>query len=318
MAERRAAFYPKYGVNAARLHMSADGARLKGEAMEYATLGRTGRRVSRLGFGGATAGLKDYLGPFDPERAEDREPVVAAIRRALELGVTYFDTAAGYGAGASERLFGEGLADADPDAVFLATKTGVCGAGAVRRSLEASLRNLRREWIDLLQIHGGAYAAEQVDRLLADGGMVSEMERMRDEGLIRHVGFTCEAHDAQLLRLIASGRFDAVQLCYNLLFQHPCDPSRRTGCLYDAEAAGLGIVTMRSATSGTFQKWVQTVNPANAFDYTPALIQFVLSNPLVDVALVGMRSVAEVEANARLCDDLAGRIDLDALHQRYV
>ncbi|MFW6162173.1 MAG: aldo/keto reductase [Planctomycetota bacterium] len=286
--------------------------------MEYATLGRTGRRVSRLGFGGATAGLRNYLGEFDPERAEDREPVVAAIRRALDLGVTYFDTAAGYGAGASERLFGEGLADADPEAIFLATKAGVCDADGVRRSLEASLRNLRREWIDLLQVHGSAYAPEQCDAILADGGMLAAMERMRDQGLVRWLGFTSEAQNPGLYRLIASGRFDVMQVCYNLIYQHPCDPSRGTGCLYDAEAAGLGIVTMRSATSGIFQKWVQTVNPANAFDYTPALIQFVLSNPLVDVALVGMRAVAEVEANARLADDRDGRIDLDALHQRYV
>ena len=75
---------------------------------------------------------------------------------------------------------------------------------------------------------------------------------------------------------------------------------------------------MRSLTSGTVQRWIQTANPANTFDYTPALLQFQLSNPLVDVALVGMRSVFEVEANARLCDDLAGRIDLDELHRRYV
>ena len=160
--------------------------------MEYAILGDTRRRVSRLGFGGATAGLKNYLGDFDPDRDEDRQPVVAAIRRALELGVTFFDTAAGYGAGRSERIFGEGLADAGPDAIFLATKAGPCDADGVRRSLEASLRNLRRDSIDLLQIHGGSYSPEQADALLADGGMLSEMERMRDEGLVRCLGFTAE------------------------------------------------------------------------------------------------------------------------------
>ena len=75
---------------------------------------------------------------------------------------------------------------------------------------------------------------------------------------------------------------------------------------------------MRSTTSGTLQKWVRMVNPVNTFDYTPALIQFQLSNPLVDVALVGMRTVAEVEANVALVCDPSGRIDLDELHQRYV
>jgi hypothetical protein len=60
------------------------------------------------------------------------------------------------------------------------------------------------------------------------------------------------------------------------------------------------------------------VNPANTFDYTPALIQFVLSNPLVDVALVGMRDAATVEANVRIWRDVVNRIDLTALHARYV
>lgn len=286
--------------------------------MEYAMLGSTGREVSRLGFGGATAGLKNYLGEYDPDLPADREAVVAAIRRALELGVTFFDTAAGYGAGRSERIFGEGLADAEPDAIFLATKAGPCDADGVRRSLEASLRNLRRDSIGLLQIHGGSYSTEQVDAILADGGMLSEMERMRDEGLIHFLGFTAENQNEGLYRLLRCGRFDAVQLCYNLLFQHPCDPSRGTGSLYAAEDHGLGIVTMRSLTSGTLQRWIQMANPANTFDYTPALLQFQLSNPLVDIALVGMRSAAEVEANVRLCDDMAGRIDLDELHRRYV
>jgi predicted aldo/keto reductase-like oxidoreductase len=80
----------------------------------------------------------------------------------------------------------------------------------------------------------------------------------------------------------------------------------------------MGIATMRAPTSGTFQRWIQMVNPENTFDYTPALIQFVLSNPLVDVALVGMRSPELVVQNAKIVDDLAGRVDIDEVHRRYV
>jgi uncharacterized protein len=109
-----------------------------------------------------------------------------------------------------------------------------------------------------------------------------------------------------------------IQLCYNFAYQHPYDPNRPFGSLIEAKRRGMAIVTMRTATSGLLQRWVQMVNPANRFDYTEALIQFVLSNPLVDVALVGMRSVAEVEANVRIWRDVAHRIDLFALHARYV
>lgn len=80
----------------------------------------------------------------------------------------------------------------------------------------------------------------------------------------------------------------------------------------------MGVVTMRSVTSGLFQRWVQWVNPANTFDYTPALLHFVLSNPLVDVALVGMRDAATVEANVRIAENLEGRIDVADLHEKYV
>lgn len=80
----------------------------------------------------------------------------------------------------------------------------------------------------------------------------------------------------------------------------------------------MGIATMRAPTSGIFQKWIRMVNPENTFDYTRALIQFVLSNPYVDVALVGMRTVERVIENVDICNDKKGRIDLNELHERYV
>jgi predicted aldo/keto reductase-like oxidoreductase len=286
--------------------------------MEYTTLGRTGRKVSRLGFGGATAGLKNYLKSFDPSSEEDRAPIVGAIRRALELGVNYFDTAAGYGEGASERIFGEALEGVAPDSIFLATKFGIWKETDVRRSLEESLRNLRRDQVDLLQIHGTAYTDEQAERVLRKGGYLDQLERLRDEGLIRWIGFTVEAVNEPCCRFIKSGRFDVIQILYNLIFQHPFDPGWKSGALYDAEAQKMGIATMRTPTSNIFQRWVQMVNPANTFDYTPALIQFVLSNPLVDVALIGMRSAKRVEDNVRIAEDLAGRIDIPKLFARYV
>jgi hypothetical protein len=283
--------------------------------MECTTLGRTGVEVSRLGFGGAPAGLTDYLGAYSPADAAQRRQVIAALRRALDLGVTYFDTAPAYGDGASEAIFGEALADA-PD-VFLATKI-VPDAADARASVEGSLRRLRRDTLDLVQLHGSSYSPALADALLAPGGLLAQLERLRDEGLIRFLGFTTEDQNAAVYRFLRTGRFDVVQLCYNLLFQHPAEQTRPFGSMFEAEAQGAGVVAMRTVTSGLFQRWVQRVNPANTFDYTPALLQFVLSNPLVDVALVGMRDPAIVEANVRICEDREGRIDLQQLHEKYV
>lgn len=284
--------------------------------MQYRTLGTTGITVSRIGFGGAPAGLSNYLATYDAESEDNREQVLAAIARALDLGVTYFDTAPGYGQGISETLFGEGLSG-HPE-VFLASKVMVQEGSLLRRSVEESLHRLRRDSIDLLQLHGGSYSDAMVDQILRPGGTLDTMRQLQSEGLIGLIGFTSEDQNQPFYRLLQSGGFDVVQVCYNLLFQHPYEPSRPFGSLIEARAAGMGTVSMRATTSGTFQRWIEAVNPDNQFDYTPALIQFALSNPLVDVVLVGMRTPAEVEQNVALCDDLGGRVNLESLHQRYV
>jgi hypothetical protein len=284
--------------------------------MEYVKLGSTGRKVSRLGFGGAPAGLTNYLTSYSPEDAAQRREVIAALERALELGVTYFDTAPAYGDGASEAIFGEVLGDLG-DEVFVATKI-LTHVGDVRASVEGSLDRLQRDTLDLVQLHGSSYTEAEADAFLAPDGLVDQLETLQAEGLIRHIGFTTEDNNRAVYRFINAGRFDVVQMCYNLLHQHPAEWTRPFGSIFEAEDAGMGIVTMRTVTSGLFQRWVQWVNPENTFDYTPALLQFVLSNPMVDVALVGMRDAEIVEANVRICEDLSGRIDLRELHAKYV
>lgn len=286
--------------------------------MEYTILGNTGRKVSRLGFGGAVAGLKNYLHTYDPDGEESIKSVIEAIDKALELGINYFDTAAGYGDGRSEKMFGMALEGVKPDDIFLATKVGIGDYDYVMFSIERSLKNLRRDQVDLLQIHGDSITTEAADSILGEHGMLEAMEELKKSGMVKYIGFTSENNNDTVYRFINSGRFDTVQMCYNLLFQHPYEPSRPFGSMYTAEKKGLGIVTMRAPTSGTFQRWIQMVNPENTFDYTRALIQFVLSNPLVDVALVGMRSAQRVVQNVEIVNDLEGRIDISKMHTRYV
>ena len=282
--------------------------------MEYTTLGRTGQKVSRLGFGGATAGLKNYLEVYDPQNAEQRNGVIAAILKALELGITYFDTAPGYGLGASEAMFGEALEGKEND-IFLATKVPR-QTDNVRESIEQSLKRLRRNSVDLVQIHGSSYTPELTDKIL--GNMIDELDALRDEGLLKYIGFTTEDTNDAVHHFIRSNRFDVMQICYNFIYQHPYEPSRPFGSILEADKQKMGVVTMRSMTSGILQNWINMVNPNNTFDYSPALLQFVLSNPLVDVALVGMRDVEIVEKNVAIVEDVAGRISLDELHKRYV
>ena len=109
-----------------------------------------------------------------------------------------------------------------------------------------------------------------------------------------------------------------MQTCYNLVFQHTYEPTRPFGSIYEAKQAGMGVVTMRALTASVFQRWMEAVRPEDDFDYSPALLQFVLSNSLIDVALVGMRSPEEVDKNVAVLNDTAGRFDLNHLHEKFV
>ena len=170
--------------------------------------------------------------------------------------------------------------------------------------------------LDLIQIHGSSYSDEMTSSILRGGGLLAELEALRDEGLVRFIGFTTEDNNARVYKFIRSGRFDSVQMTYNLLHQHPAEQTRPFGSMFEAEEQDMGICTMRSLTSGIFQKWVKQVNRNDNHDYTGDLLSFVLSNPLVEVALVGMRTQEMVEAN--VCEDSSRRVDLAQLHEKYV
>ena len=286
--------------------------------MEYVKFGNTGRTVSRIGFGGAVAGLKNYLSSYDPDADESKQEIYRALETALEQGITYFDTAPGYGEGRSETFFGEVLGGVDPKSIFLATKLSITDYDGVMRSVEGSLKRLRRDYVDLLQIHGNSYTDEQFDQICAKGGMLDAMEQLKKDGVIRHTGFTTEDNNRALFDFMNSGRMDMVQMCYNFLFQHPYEPSRPFGSLYEARKNGLGVATMRAPTSGTFQRWMKMIRPDDNFDYSEALIQFVLSNPMVDVVLIGMRSRKRVLENVAIVGRKEGRVNIDDVHTRYV
>ena len=185
--------------------------------MEPRSLGRTGLTVSTLGFGcGNVGGLMIRGTPADQERA---------VGRALALGINYYDTAPSYGAGESERNLGRVLRTLRAP-VLVGTKfrvepaDGGRVAEAVRASLEASLRRLQREQVDLLQLHN----------LVADGGppgtvsarlvldeVVPALERLRQEGKVRCLGITALGETAALHRIVGARVLDTAQVCYSLL-----------------------------------------------------------------------------------------------------
>lgn len=193
--------------------------------MIYRRLGKTDLRVPLVAFGAGPVPALMTGG----EGSDDSR--VAVLRRALDLGVDWFDTAAGYGEGASERNLGESLARLGAlDAVRIATKVRLAGddfldiATAVRRSVVASLERLRVTRVVLLQLHnaitlrrGDEAASISLDDVLGPRGVVEAFRRLRDDGLVDWFGFTGTGRPELLNDLAASGQFDTVQAPYNLL-----------------------------------------------------------------------------------------------------
>jgi aryl-alcohol dehydrogenase-like predicted oxidoreductase len=179
--------------------------------MEQRKLGRTGLRVSALGFGcGDVGGLIVRGTPAERERA---------VARAVEAGINYFDTASSYGSGESERNLGRTL-KAVGVRPYVGTKfrldpaeTDV--AGAVARSLDASLARLGLERVDLLQLHNLVVRGLPARRVLDE--VVPALAALRQQGKLRFVGITALGDTRAVHQVLEAGVIDTAQVCLNLL-----------------------------------------------------------------------------------------------------
>ena len=260
--------------------------------MDYRTLGRTGLEVSVLGFGcGDVGGLIVKGTPAERERA---------VGRALELGINYFDTASSYGKGVSEQHLGQTLRALRAD-VFVGTKVRVdpqdAGdiAGAITRSLEASLGRLGMERVDLLQLHNSVRLG-RADGALGASDVIEQVapaiQRLREQGKVRFVGMTGNGETAALHRVIDSGRVDTAQVFLNLLdpsawLEVPRGfPGQDFGRLLShTREQGMGVIVVRVLAGG-------------ALSGTPA--RHPLAMPVVAPIATGPDYGADVERARRL------------------
>jgi len=254
--------------------------------MRYRALGRTGVKVSQLGMG--------------TNRLRGQE---AVVKRALDLGIRYFDTAECYFDGNGEIALGKGLRGRRDDA-FVATKwhtDGKTPAAKLLASLDGSLKRLAMDHVDLIQIHG----AESVDQVNSDE-VLSAFTRARDVGKVRFNGATMHENQVAVARaVIKSGRFDAMLISYNAFIGERVGP-----VLEEAVNAGLGTIIMKS---------LQPVHGANESEIFKGLtgnpyqraIQWVLRNPHVSTVIVGMPTFDELEENYQAATTPATAAQLD-------
>lgn len=226
--------------------------------MQYRPLGKTGLTVSELGFGcGAVGGLMTKGAPEEQR---------GAIARALDAGVTYFDTAQQYGEGRSEENLGRVLTELGAwDRVVVGTKLQLrrTDLGNARQRaaelMHISLRRLGRDTIDLIQQHGrvadgtdsDSPAANEMTEIVADA-----LLSLREAGLVRHVGFTGLGDPKALHDVVTSGRFETVQCYFNAVNPSAGFPGAHNGAVdFDglidhAAGAGMGVINIRALAAG--------------------------------------------------------------------
>src|SRR5437867_4613720 len=289
--------------------------------MRYVRLGKTELEVSAIAFG--TWAFGGDWGSFDAHESG------AAIHHALDLGVTFFDTAQAYGFGVSERLLADALWErARRDEVIVATKGGLrmegqtllrdASARWLRQGTESSLRNLRTDYIDLYQVHWPDVRTppEETGRVL---------EELVREGKIRHLGVS--NYDAkQMDELARYGRAETLQPPYHMFRRDieaeilPYTAEQDIGVLaYGPLAHGLLTGTMSIHTTFPADDWrshssdftgerfrrnLEAVDRLEEFARTRGIslpqlaVAWTLSNPAVQVAIVGARRPARLEATA--------------------
>lgn len=318
--------------------------------MKARTLGRTGLHVSEIGFGGWAIGGNAFGNSYGPtDDAESRR----AVRHAYELGCNFFDSADVYGHGHSEELLGEALADVRPN-VILASKVGgnfynrdvqplvrdrlaqLAGRpydelaadaplpvthdanfrpGYVRFAVEQSLRRLRTDYLDLLQLHNPPLSA------IAAMDTYGVLEDLKREGLIRWYGVSVHPPDEGLAAIQATMP-DTVQIVYSLARREP-----EAAFFPAAQAANIGVIAREPLANGflggrytaastwekgdirarmprahigqlvTLSERVATLAAKSGLTPAQLALRFVLDHAAVSTVIVGMKTVQQVEEN---------------------
>lgn len=293
--------------------------------MRTRPLGRTGLDVSEIGLGAWAIGGNAHGNSYGP--TDDRESV-AAIRRALDRGVNFFDTADVYGWGHSEELLGDAL-EGHREEVFLATKVGGdfyhggvrmnFDPGYLAFALERSLKRLRTDRIDLYQLHNPPPG------MMADPATYVVLDALKAEHKIDHYGVSVHEPSEALL-CVNAGKPEVVQIPFSLFRQEWIDDffdaARRSGMgVIAREPLGNGFLAGKIRADARFppgdirHHWPPSMVAGRAAaaerlvflgrpnrTMAQASLRFVLAFPEVSVAIPGAKTVAHVEENTGAAD----------------
>ena len=245
--------------------------------MDYRLLGKTGLKISRLGFGGI------------PIQKIDAQGTKELIHELVKEGVNYIDTARGYTV--SEEYLGFAL-EGVRDRFVLATKSMARTKEAMAKDIDISLKNLRTDYIDLYQVHNPG--AKDLEQVMAPGGALEALFEAKAAGKIGHIGITL--HSVDLFR-------QALDLPWVETIMFPYNIVETQGEALIAECArkDIGFICMKPLAGGAIE------------DATVAM-RFIVSNPDVTVVIPGMADKAEIAQNVSAASDTSP-LTADEQHQ---
>lgn len=235
--------------------------------MEYNVLGKTGLKISRLGFGGI---------PIQRIEANEVRPL---MQRLLDYGVNYIDTARGYTV--SEVYLGQAL-EGIRDKFVLATKSMSRDKEHMAQDIETSLSNLRTDYIDLYQVHNPN--VEQFQQVMAPGGALEALKEAKAAGKIGHIGVT--AHSLEVFA--AALEQDWVE---TIMFPYNIVETQGEALMEKCREKQIGVVVMKPLAGGALE------------DATLAM-RFINQNSAVSVVIPGMATLEEIDQNAQAMEML--------------
>lgn len=234
--------------------------------MDYVTLGKTGLKISRMGFGGI------------PIQRIDAQGTKELIHKMADAGVNYIDTARGYTV--SEEYLGHAL-EGVRDKFVLATKSMARTKDAMVADIEKSLDNLRTEYIDLYQVHNPSM--EQLEQVMGEGGALEALKEAQAAGKIGHIGLT--AHSAAVFeRALELGWVETIMFPYNIV------ESQGEELIARCKEKNIGFIAMKPLAGG-------------AIENASLAIRYICANDNVTVVIPGMAEEKELEQNLRACLD---------------
>jgi predicted aldo/keto reductase-like oxidoreductase len=259
----------------------------KKTGMPMRTLGKTGARVSILAFGSGSRWLA----------YKEEDKALAAMSSAINAGITYIDTAYGYGNGQSETWVGK-LMPARRKEIFLATKVGDRKGDAAMRTIEGSLKRLNTDRVDLLHIHS-LLQDHDLKAIEAQDGVLNVVRKMRDQKVARFIGITSHTDPQTLKTALERHDFDCTQMALNAAKAGQAKGISGLGEKHPHSFQSLALPVANSRKMGVIAMKVFAQEKLNGKAPVEQLIRYSMSLP-VTAAVVGMPKMEYIAENIRV------------------